>query len=610
MPPVCHNGQFPSVTSVPSHKYPIYAWLKPSIAICFKRPMLFATNAPLWSVTSVPLPSSTAVHFRLLQAPHRRLPQRFISVCHKCPIAVCHSGSFPFATNVLLPSSTAVHFRLLQASHCRLPQRFISVCYKRPIAVVFHSGSFPFATSVPLPSATAVHFRLPQMSHCRLPQRFISDATSVPLPSSSTAVHFRLLQAPHRRLPQRFISVRYKCPTVVGHKRSIAVCRKFFIPVCYKHPITVCHKRPNAVCPRRPFAVCQKRQKHCRLSQASDCRHKLSTTVYHRRPIPFCHKRPITVCRKRPVTVCHKSYRLSQAFLCHLAQASDCHIKQVFHCRLPNITMAVCLNHSISVCHKRSIVFCHQHYIALHLKHPKCRLLTQDIKRCVLGTTDIDDMSLSDTVDLIDSKETAARAITETSTFIAASSYKKTQRAPPSANYESHSDDPRLRQRFKCDCPVVTARFKRIRGRIREFKSCKECWQRDRLESRNNEARPPPQTEQALFQCISGISIMTSPDHPSLRVSSVSRRGRTAILRPEQYVFDGPGIGWRKGEAQQHPTIHLRVSTDDYAYATFNLSPPRPASAYLEAVADTGLHDGTKGPALDGLGKTGSVASW
>ena len=64
-------------------------------------------------------------------------------------------------------------------------------------------------------------------------------------------------------------------------------------------------------------------------------------------------------------------------------------------------------------------------------------LADEDIKRVVLGTTDVDDMKLFDTVEVINSIEIAARVMTETSTSIAASSYKKTQCVAPSANYDT-----------------------------------------------------------------------------------------------------------------------------------------------------------------------------
>ena len=141
-------------------------------------------------------------------------------------------------------------------------------------------------------------------------------------------------------------------------------------------------------------------------------------------------------------------------------------------------------------------------------------------------------------------------------------------------------------------------KYKQICGRIHEFTACKKCWQQSRTHGRDKKDSPNPAPKQALFQCIGGISIVQSQDHPVMQVCSISCRGRTAIVCPEQYVFDGPGIGWRKGEALEHPTLNIRVTTDINAYCMFGLPTPKHADAHLGAIANTGAQ-----VCLMGLGK-------
>ena len=104
-------------------------------------------------------------------------------------------------------------------------------------------------------------------------------------------------------------------------------------------------------------------------------------------------------------------------------------------------------------------------------------LADDEIRKEVLGTPDIDGASLSDTVRLVDSKETAARAMVAEGTRVAASAYKKerSHRSAPTGQSQQ-AEDSRLSQTFRCSCGCLTQRFGKIRGRLVEFQSCKSCW--------------------------------------------------------------------------------------------------------------------------------------
>ena len=192
-------------------------------------------------------------------------------------------------------------------------------------------------------------------------------------------------------------------------------------------------------------------------------------------------------------------------------------------------------------------------------------LADEEIKKDVLSCTDIDSKNLSDTIAVIDSKETAARAMLAAPSAVAASTYKKLSvPKKPNANGDV----------IKCaDCDTQMPKITTIRGKPREFKVCRACW------GRNRGSKP---AEQALFHCLAAVGTVNH------RVVMVQRRGRVAVRSPDQYIFKGPGLGWRKADALPHPTLRLYVATDPVAYSEFGVTAPAPVSARLEVVADSG----------------------
>ena len=114
-------------------------------------------------------------------------------------------------------------------------------------------------------------------------------------------------------------------------------------------------------------------------------------------------------------------------------------------------------------------------------------------------------------------EEIATCAMMATPT-VAVSSYKKSKKPP--------QDDQAIK--IKCtDCARAIPKVTMVRGRLREFKRCEDCWDKNRA------AKTP---EQALFQV---VGVIRSRPQMSL---FVQKRGKVAVRCPDQYTFKGPGL--------------------------------------------------------------------
>ena len=210
-------------------------------------------------------------------------------------------------------------------------------------------------------------------------------------------------------------------------------------------------------------------------------------------------------------------------------------------------------------------------------------LADSEIRKEVLGTPDIDNKTLSDTVAIIDSKETAARAMATEPPRVAANVPKRTQPARVAPTDKDKT--------FRCACGTVTPTYGRVRGRLKEFTSCLECWRKNNPRRRPGSALPEASRretrdpETAVFQYAASIDVQGTDALPC--VNSVSRQRGGFISIKDHYIFDGTR-GWRAGTASPHPTFKVRAEVDTDAYAALGLDGPPRRSADVDAVADSG----------------------
>jgi len=204
----------------------------------------------------------------------------------------------------------------------------------------------------------------------------------------------------------------------------------------------------------------------------------------------------------------------------------------------------------------------------------------EDIKKEVLGISDLDTKSLNDTVATIENKEMASRAI-----------------LTPSIQLQTNaiSDPPKdmqnkLLMKTNCkNCKKSILKFKlRRKGPnkvLKEFHLCVDCWRKENVPSVTKE------TAGALFDTISTINMSArngkSPPPP--------KSTKAKHLKPsDHYIFDGT-YGWMVAESKPQPTIKLRIHTNKSDYGHMNIPYRHVKSSSVTAITDTGAQSSLMG---------------
>lgn len=150
-------------------------------------------------------------------------------------------------------------------------------------------------------------------------------------------------------------------------------------------------------------------------------------------------------------------------------------------------------------------------------------LVDDEIRKEVLGTVGVDTMTLSDTVDLVDSKETASRAMVVESPKVAASSYKKMGRGQLSSEAgRSPNETDKVKRKIRCQCGCLTPQFGKVRGRLREFKRCLDCWKKNNPRTHASSQQESSAPAETLFHYVAttdyGAHVNEILPHPILKV--------------------------------------------------------------------------------------------
>ena len=218
-----------------------------------------------------------------------------------------------------------------------------------------------------------------------------------------------------------------------------------------------------------------------------------------------------------------------------------------------------------------------------------------DIRREVLGTTNILQTPVNDVIALVENKEMARNAL-PSSTLSAVSSFKRQQvppKEPPSAT-PSRAD-----QTKQAACPDCQRLFRIFTEGTRGWNTkphtvCLNCYRVRRRRKRTPHTPPPlPPTSQAVeSDPISQVASFHSGSarrrrrrkHAKARQGSV---GRFAPVTLDHHIFTKGE--WKRARLRDHPRIPITISIDTSAQTRYR-TPNRTSNTIAEvsAIADTG----------------------
>ena len=208
-------------------------------------------------------------------------------------------------------------------------------------------------------------------------------------------------------------------------------------------------------------------------------------------------------------------------------------------------------------------------------------LADEDIKRDIMGWTELDVKDVNSTVAFIEAKEMARDAINQQPVNASLSSYKKSSKGETS---------PDLSQKLSCkECKVEISRYvwSKRRGKTIEVTHCMTCWRKSRPRRKPVKENNDVAKDETSSLIIGGVSI--TPHSESAVVHSTAsgdhRKTREIIL--DHHIFHSQE-GWKKSESMAHPTLRLRLTTDPEDYNHVGAVCPNSMPTFVTAVMDTG----------------------
>lgn len=218
-----------------------------------------------------------------------------------------------------------------------------------------------------------------------------------------------------------------------------------------------------------------------------------------------------------------------------------------------------------------------------------------EIRKDVLEWPELDSKSDKDIVGFVEGKETAKSAWSGSQpTGVAGlSSYKK---AP---NQEDGDLKQKLSLKSKClKCKVPISLYVRYRtGRTNKtpFKLCYKCHKEsnpagsDEVHLEDHMKGASKDSESAAISSFVGaIDVYPEPHTPKSEidvVASIKDKFCNGVSL-DHHIFTADG--WKKATSFSHPTLRLRMTTNDDDYAELGVSSPRIAPKHIDVIADSG----------------------
>ena len=206
-------------------------------------------------------------------------------------------------------------------------------------------------------------------------------------------------------------------------------------------------------------------------------------------------------------------------------------------------------------------------------------LVDEEIKKEVLGWSDLDEKSIEETITFIEAKEMARDAMSKAPIAAGVSSYKMLGTAS--------DKKPATKVKCKiCKSEIEKLVWNRRQQKMIERTHCLVCWKKKKSKTPVEDSTH----DKTSALMIGGVTMGVSGTVPlvSSSISSVgTRRGKKQQIILDHHIFDSHD-GWKKSESMPHPTLKLELSTDPSDYNHIGGTCPNVVPKYVTVVTDTG----------------------
>ena len=206
-------------------------------------------------------------------------------------------------------------------------------------------------------------------------------------------------------------------------------------------------------------------------------------------------------------------------------------------------------------------------------------LVDEEVKKDVLGWSDLDGKSLEETITFIEAKEMARDALNKGQITAGISTYKKGNANSRTAN--------KIQCKF-CKAEIEKLVWSKRQKKMIEITCCMPCWKKNNPRRWKGSTDDSSRDETSAL-LVGGITAITSVSDTleSSGISSSSSPGGRKEIVLDHHIFDSHE-GWKKSESMPHPTLRLQLSTDATDYNHTNAICPSITPSYVNVVTDTG----------------------
>ena len=205
-------------------------------------------------------------------------------------------------------------------------------------------------------------------------------------------------------------------------------------------------------------------------------------------------------------------------------------------------------------------------------------LVDEDVKKEVLGWSDLDNKTLDQTVAFIEAKEMARDALSKEPITAGLSTYKKSK--ADSAAKAS----PRILCK-SCKTEIKQFVWSKRQKRSIECTYCHPCWKKSRPNRASKDDCSGDETSALIIGTIAEDTPITDVESSGICSHATSHEAKEIVL--DHHIFHSQD-GWKKSESLPHPTLRLQLTTDDSDYRHTSAVCPKVKPSSVTAVADTG----------------------